>query len=165
MRKKHFKTNRGFTLIEMLVYLALFGILMSGVVITAYGIFESGNRNSAKIMMQEEGNFLMAKIGWALSSISSINSPSVSSSSSTLSVLRVDATTIEIKQSGKDITMTRGGITQTLNNSNVSITNLLFNYTQNTDTEWVTTSFTLETHTSDGKIISQKFQSSRYLRK
>ena len=164
MRKKYLKT-KGFTLIEMLVYLALFGILISGAVITAYSIFESGNRNSAQIMVQEEGNFLIAKINWALSSISTISSPTPSSSSSKLSVVMVDSTTIDIEQSSGDITMTRDGTTQTLNNSNVSISDLLFNYGQNGEIEWITSSFTLYTHTADGKTLSREFQSTKYLRK
>jgi type II secretory pathway pseudopilin PulG len=58
--------NRGFTLIEVVLYIGLFGILVGGVIIAAYQLLEGGDRNQVNILIQEEGTFLNRKINWAL---------------------------------------------------------------------------------------------------
>ena len=57
---------KGFTLIETIVYLALFSILMGGAIVAAFNIFESAGRQQTHTMLQEEGNFLIAKINEAV---------------------------------------------------------------------------------------------------
>jgi len=56
------KKHQGFTLIEVLIYLALFGILFSGLFVCAFTIIENIGRNDTQIMVLEEGDFLLAKI-------------------------------------------------------------------------------------------------------
>ena len=167
MQKEIKKYKKGFTLIEALIYLALFGILMGGAIVAAYNIYESGSRISARIIVLEEGNFLLAKINWALSGISAVNFPLVGSTGSKLLVTTVDSAigSISIESGGTDIVMTQGGVTQTLNNTNVTVDNLLFDYKQNGNVEWITSSFTLNTRTADGKPLSQNFKGTKYLRK
>ncbi|HEY4503406.1 MAG TPA: prepilin-type N-terminal cleavage/methylation domain-containing protein [Candidatus Paceibacterota bacterium] len=157
----------GFSLIEVIVYLALFGILMAGAFTAAYSLLESANRGNAAIIMQEEGNFLLAKINWALSSISEVNSPTLDTSSQNLLVTSINpgVGSIEIELSGDNIVLTRGGITETLNNTNIKASNMLFTYGSNDYVEWLTSSFTLNTMTLDGKAISQNFKSTKYLKK
>ena len=60
------KKQNGFTLIEVLVYIALFGIMMLGIVGVTYAILESTGKGQSRIVMQEVGDFLMGKINWAL---------------------------------------------------------------------------------------------------
>jgi len=56
------KKTHGFTLIEVLVYLALMGLLFSGLFVPAFMIMENIGRNDAQIMVHNEGMFLLAKI-------------------------------------------------------------------------------------------------------
>ncbi|MFA6375994.1 MAG: prepilin-type N-terminal cleavage/methylation domain-containing protein [Candidatus Paceibacterota bacterium] len=56
------KNLHGFTLIEVLIYLALMGLLFSGLFVSAFIIIENIGRNDTQIMVQDEGAFLMAKI-------------------------------------------------------------------------------------------------------
>lgn len=58
--------NKGFTLLETMIYIALFGLIMSGSVVTAYQLLEGGRHNQTAITIQEEGTFLSRKINWAL---------------------------------------------------------------------------------------------------
>lgn len=58
--------NRGFTLLEVLIYLALYCVLIGGAVLAAYNLFEAGGRNETVAMVDEEGQYLTAKIHWAL---------------------------------------------------------------------------------------------------
>jgi type II secretory pathway pseudopilin PulG len=161
------KKNSGFTLIETLVYMTLFVILMGGAVISAFNMFQSSGKNQTKIMIQEEGNFLLAKINWSLSGIQSISFPASGSSGSLLSVTKSDTNigSVDISNIGTDIVMERLGYSATLNNSNVTISNLTFNHENQGGIEWIKTFFTLSTLTPDGKSVSQNFESTKYIRK
>ncbi|MES2059838.1 MAG: prepilin-type N-terminal cleavage/methylation domain-containing protein [Patescibacteria group bacterium] len=58
--------KRGFTLIELVIYIALFGVLMTGASVATYQLLEGGTRNETAVAIQEEGSFLNRKINWAL---------------------------------------------------------------------------------------------------
>jgi len=55
---------RGFTLIETIIYIALFGVLIGGAVASAYQVLEGGGRNQILIEVQQEGTFINRKINW-----------------------------------------------------------------------------------------------------
>jgi type II secretory pathway pseudopilin PulG len=164
--------QNAFTLIETLVYLALFSFLMTGIVVVTYSIFESSDRNQTKIMVQEEGNFLVAKISWALSGTKSfnVNGPEE------LSVEKYDVsgtgtTKIVIKLSGTDshdIYLKYPDEPEPnefqLNNSNVEISNLAF-VRGDTNPEYVRADFKINARTLNGMIVSQDFSMVKYLRK
>lgn len=63
------KNNKGFTLIEVVIYIALFSLLIGSAFVTAYQIIDGTNKISVKTTTQEEGNFLMRKINWALTGL------------------------------------------------------------------------------------------------
>lgn len=58
--------NRGFTLIETLVYIALLGILMGGAMLAVYQLIANVGQVNANIAIEEEANFLLRKVNWAL---------------------------------------------------------------------------------------------------
>ncbi len=68
--KKVTKHKKGFTLIEVIIYTALFSLLMGTAFVTAFGLIEGSGKLSAKTTTQEEGNFVLRKINWALTGIS-----------------------------------------------------------------------------------------------
>jgi len=161
---KH-KSGSGFTLIEVVVYLCLFAILMGGMVTAAYSVFESSDHNQAKIMVQEEGNFLVAKIDWALSGGKAAYSPQPR----ILSVDKYDGSNVVITldNCSGDITsnifLKKGTDCFQLNNSNVQVSNLVF--THNSNPENVEAVFTLSTRTLNGTTISQDFFTTKFLRR
>ncbi len=165
--------KKGFTLIEVVIYLALFGLLMGGAVVSAFSLFESSSRNETSIMLQEEGSFIIAKISATLSGVQTVILPEENLSGSTLSVVKWDVgagNPIVISLSGSDIILShQANPGVPLNNSNVSITNLNFTHTLNTGEgtkpESVTSSFTANTRTRDGRVISKTFTNTDYLRK
>ena len=168
----HTKSDAGFTLIETLVYLALFSFLMTGIIVVVYSIFESSDRNQTKIMVQEEGNFLVAKISWALSAIKgfNVNGPTE------LSVEKWDTsgtgtTEMVIKLSGTDshdIYLKYPDEPEPnefqLNNSNVEISNLNFSRGI-ADQEYIRADFKVNARTLQGAPVSQDFSMIKYLRK
>lgn len=68
--------NRGFTLIETIIYIALLGLLMGGGVVVAYQLLQGTGTVDTKNTVQEEGNFVLAKMRYALGSASGVDSVS-----------------------------------------------------------------------------------------
>lgn len=67
--------NRGFTLIEMVIYVALFAILIGGLMATAQGLWQSAGDTSLKLNVAEEINFVTKKLSWALTGVGLVNLP------------------------------------------------------------------------------------------
>jgi hypothetical protein len=75
MRDQNPKNNTGFTLIEAVIYLALFGIIFSGALAGCYAAMEAGAKNQARATMQNEIGFIAAKINWALAAAQNTQIP------------------------------------------------------------------------------------------
>ncbi len=121
VRAKTKQSRFGFTLIEVLLYLALFGILMGGAIVAAYGLFESGSRNQTQSMVQEEGNFLLAKVEWAF--MSGVTDVSINSSGSELTIDRFSASDVVLEVVAGTLQINTGSGFLPLNNDNVIVIN------------------------------------------
>ena len=129
---KNNSLQRGTTLLETLIYITLLSFIMAGTLISVYQILGSSNSNTSKNVTEQEAGFIMAKINWALSGASAINSPGPNSSSSSLSVTK-DGNTILFASSGNDITIKNGaGSVTVLNSSRSKISTLNFQHIQQT---------------------------------
>lgn len=117
------KNIRGFTLIETVMYIGLFGLLMTGAVVASYEIVRSSSQTSGRNSVQEEGGFVLRKIGWALSGMESYTLPAASE----IAVTKYDGTTAGIKRSGGQIVMREsGGTFLPLTTDDVNVTSLVF---------------------------------------
>ena len=96
------KSGAGFTLIETLLYIALFTIMIGGGLLAAYQIISSADSLSAKSMLAEDANFIIRKIEWALSGALSIGA-----SGSTALITYPDSTTIEFTLDSGNIMLER----------------------------------------------------------
>lgn len=169
MKNTNKKSNKGFTLMETLVYLALFSLLFGGAIVSAYNMFEGFSRGQTHIMMQEEGDFLIGKINWALSGAQSIEVPATGSNGDTLSITKwiTSLNPVVIKLNGSDMTISLSGTSaKVLNNTNVSISNLNFKqeYLGGTNPRSVNFEFTISSRTPNGMPVSQKFSATSYVR-
>jgi type II secretory pathway pseudopilin PulG len=167
-----YRMDSGFTLVEVLVYLGLFTILIGGAVAAAYNVIESSGRNQTMAILQQESTFITGKINWALSGIEGINAPLVGTPSSQLLVTKIDPSIgpLDIRpdlNNINDLQISRNNASsQILNSSNVQLTNLIFNHqTSGSGAEWVTASFTLSARTPNGQMISQNFETTKYVRR
>jgi len=120
-----FPNKKGFALIEMIIYIALFSIMIGGLVVSAFQLMQSGNKTSSRIVVQEEMNFVLKKIDWAITGASDI-SVSVDQKKLTItnSNLTVSPTTIEFDDANNRIKMNNEDITTV----NVHIDRLIFTY-------------------------------------
>ena len=80
---KHQST--GFTLIEVILYVALLGMLLTGAIMAAFVLADASADNLRKIEIQEEGAYLIQKISWAVTNASSV---SVTNGGSMLTVVK-----------------------------------------------------------------------------
>ena len=167
-RNLEVKLPRGFTLIETLVYLALYAIIIVGSLASVYGMFESSAHNETAAMVEEEGDYLIGKIDWALFVAVSIQLPT--NSGNALSVTRSDGRVISIRSVGPNMRIQENASPfQTLNNSNVTISRLQFtraiSVSDGLDPESISVAFTIYATTSDGHVLSRDFSTLQYLRK
>ena len=65
----------GFLLIEVLLYLALFGIIVGGSVSVFYSLLESSESVSQDALVSDEAEFILGKINWMLSGDVTIEEP------------------------------------------------------------------------------------------
>ena len=111
MNKTHFK--KGFTLIETIIYITITGFMISFLVSAAYQLIGSSENISLGVIRNEEANFIIRKIGWAMAGASAINQPAAGEVGTTLSltklnfsdnpiVFEVDSDNLTIKKCSQD---------------------------------------------------------------
>lgn len=125
MIKIEIKNQKGFTLMETLIYIALFGIIMAGAVVGTYNLLEGGNRNINSAKIEEEGTFINRKINWAISGATG----AVVSGGGTKITITKSGLSIVIAQTGTNMTIARNaGAPIELNNDRFKISNTSFSY-------------------------------------
>ena len=125
------KQNSGFTLIETIIYIGLFAVIMTMGLPAVFQLLEGSGQTNGKATVQDEENFVLRKIDWALGSIDPSKSytPSLGTSAM-LSLTRYDGTKVAVRQSGTEVQISEdGGVTYLpLTSSNVSVSALSFTY-------------------------------------
>ena len=111
----------GLTLIEALIYLALFTIVIGGLVTSSYAFIESSDRNEAQAMLQMEQDFLVAQVNRIIHTAASISMPVTNTSATTLVVSEFDGTSRTLGVAAGNLLM-NGKI---LNSSNIFISNFI----------------------------------------
>jgi len=126
------KHQRGFTLIETIIYIALFSVLIGGGLVTVYELIDGSGKLSAKNTVQEEGNFVLRKLNWALTGVSGITSPSSGTPlSNTLSVNKYDGNRINVELNGTKIEIEEsdnGNTFTPITTDNIKVSSLEFEY-------------------------------------
>ena len=93
------RQQTGFTLIEMVIYVALFSLMMTGVLLATYQLLEGGGMTEASVTTQEEGNFVLRKLSWVLtgtSSVAQITTPATGTYAGALALTRADGTKVNM---------------------------------------------------------------------
>ncbi|MFH0890960.1 MAG: type II secretion system protein [Candidatus Liptonbacteria bacterium] len=103
--------RKGFTLLEMVIYIAIFSITIMLVIVVFYRMMDSQDRNRGRLEVETEANFLMQKIRWAVNDTQSISLPAAGATSTQLTVtktgyaqnpisFRLASSTLQISQGG-----------------------------------------------------------------
>ena len=169
------KSDKGFTLLEALIYIALFTLIIGGAMVTVFQIIQGTAANYNHIILQEEANFLLRKINWALSGETTIITPTTSSPSGLLLVTKIvegAPTNLTFQDNANDYACSPNTLclkrTEAfpLNSSNVLVTNITFVRTlgNNGKPDSLTTSLTITT-ADNGREATESFSTTKYLRK
>ena len=158
-------SSPGFTLLEVLLYLGLFAIVIGGLLTSTMMIFLGNDRTQTKIMVQEEMDFLLAKINATAIGAASISQPASGAEGSTLVVTK-SGTPITFTLNAGSIQMQKGvGTPLTLNNSNITVSSLVFKHEgTGSNPESATVVFTLAAMTN-GRVYAETASTTKYLRK
>jgi len=177
MKKSSYTKSKysGFTLIETVIYIALFALIMTGTIVSIYGILGTSSRNQLKAMVQEEGSFLVGKVDWNLNGAKSVE---IKDAGYTLIITKFDGSIskITISPTNKKMSVVKDGIEIDLSNSNVEITcpslseeSSCFTYTESSgegvNTRKISTYINVSSRTSEGMPYSQEFSTIKYLRR
>jgi prepilin-type N-terminal cleavage/methylation domain-containing protein len=155
LRFKNKKHQKGFTLIEMLIYVAIFSVVMGALVTFIQLISQSRVRSQAVLEVNDQGAEISRVITQTLRNSISINIPATSTSASSLSVRTILASTTPTT-----FTVVSGILYKTeganspvaLNNSRVVVSNLNFsNLSKFNSFGSVRTSFALATVSSSSQ--------------
>jgi type II secretory pathway pseudopilin PulG len=96
--------HEGFTLIETLIYIGLFGLVMSAIILATFQLVSSADKIQAKVQAQSDVQFVMAKIDSALNGATGVTSPA----GNTLVLTYPSGPSATFVLSGETMTLDRG---------------------------------------------------------
>lgn len=94
--------TRGFTLLEVIIYIALFSIIMGGASTASYALVEGAENRHAALSREQEGTFINRKLNWELTNASDVYAP-------TAAQLRIEPGAVVFSQVGETLYISRGG--------------------------------------------------------
>ena len=162
---------RAFTLIESLLYIALFGLLLQGAVAGVSAITETAGRNQARTLLETEGGFLVSKITYDIDHSESISAPTLYSSTATLQTISDTGTSVTIQRSGTFLIRTESALSSTtdteiLSSNAISVDSISFALSPDTYNSLAPAFLQIELQisasSSSGRTISQHFSSIAY---
>lgn len=134
------KNNQGFTLVETIVYIAIFAIVAGALVTFILNINSSRLHSQTMLEVKGHGADLMRTLTTAIKNATAINSPGTGSNSGVLSINTPDVTKnpTVFSANGEALFITEGVNTAlALTNNKVKITNLTFTNLTRTGTKGV----------------------------
>ena len=161
-----YSRTRGFTLIEVLIYLALYALMFSGALSAVYGVIGSSARDVTASTIEEEGDFVLAKFDVATREADAM--PYSPGTSTSISFGRSDGSSVSFARCGSGICEAVSPRTsERLNDPDTSVSSLTYFVANEslagTNKTSVMLSFMLSATTSDGHVLSRKFYSLDYL--
>jgi len=145
--------SRGYTLIEMVIYISLLAILVIAVVFVLLGIVRSYDRLNTELELQSNLASSLEAISREIQQSDLVNETS-STFDANPGVLYLDNGGIvsEIELSGGDITLTRDSVlVGSLNTDDIEVTNLTFRYLNGFFSDAIKVEMTIE---ADGRTVN-----------
>jgi Tfp pilus assembly protein PilW len=141
------KYKKGFSLVETIVYIAIFSIFITGTVSFMSGVSASRLNNQMVLEINDQGSKVMKTITQSLRNASQVNSPTIGNTALNLSLTTSLATTSPtvFSEIAGVLYMTEGsGSAIALTNNKVVVSGLLFsNLSRPSTTNIIKISFTL----------------------
>lgn len=150
----HFNMNKGFTLIELILYTAILSIVLSAFSLFAWDTINNGAKNNTEAEVFSQARFISERIKYEIRNASGINSVSANSislsnfnSSLNPTVISLTSGNVQIKQGSSSTT--------SLNSPDMTISSLVFTNNSSVDnkTKNISFQFTLNSISSRQEFI------------
>ena len=155
--------KNGFTILELLVYIAILAFLIGGGVASAFAVIDFSEKNKVDINVQAEGQFLTRKIEWALTDatpgagiinpLPTLSGDFLETDKNGVGIIRID-----VDASGRARISVAGDPALEITNDRVQVQNLLFEHIPPDGTKPEAIHATFD-------INGVSFSTTRYLRK
>ncbi|MEI6843152.1 MAG: type II secretion system protein [bacterium] len=132
MKKNSIQKNSGFTLIETIIYVAIFGMVIVGLAEFALSLNSYRMRTQVMLEVSDQGASLVRTITQSVRNGTAINSPVVGNSAGVLSIATASSSTnpTTFSASGEVLYMVEGTSSAVaLTNNKVKVSNLVFSNT------------------------------------
>lgn len=126
------KNQKGFTYIELILYIALITVFLGALVFYAWGVIGSGSKSTTEQEVFSQARFVSERIKYEIRNATGINSVSGTSISLTTSIAGTNPTIIDLV--GGNVRIKQGvGLATNINSSDVIISSLTFTNYSSTD--------------------------------
>lgn len=147
--------KKGFTLIELIFYIALFSVFFVSLFLVLNIFYENKNKNSVTIEVEQQGLLISQVISQEIRNSQSIISPTIGDNSSSLSLQSFDVSRSPIVfylDSGTLILSENGSVIDNLNSNRIIVSNLNFVNNSIVDNiQGISFSFTVSYKNNSGK--------------
>ncbi len=164
------KLQKGFSLIEAIVYLGLFSILMSSGIMAAVSITDTLTRDQTLLEINDEHTAIQSKLDWLFANTATVTEPPLGTDGQTLSAQPADvsiADTLNLTLDDSTLTLWRDANPTGLHSSNVSISNLKASHkkviSHGAKLETVELHFTLSARAPTGIVLSRDISDTYYV--
>ncbi len=138
-------SRRGFSLLELLIYISVIGIIMLFISGIFLSLGQGRGRIEARATVDSNVRFVMEKIAQVLKGASTVTTPSGAGTATSSLVTTVGSDTITYDLSGGQVRRRVGsGAREPINSSEANVTALTFTRLENTNTVLTTTVVTIE---------------------
>ncbi|MDO8537148.1 MAG: type II secretion system protein [bacterium] len=165
------RPRRGFTLIETVIYIGLFSIITSFVLVVFYQIIGGQNQQRNRVEVDSEANFMMQKMMWGIMGATAINQPALNATSATLSVTKYNyaQNPIVFDIGSRNLRITKASGTPVfLGSSRIYVNQLIFEHLPQVQSAPEAVKITMQVVTSDIErpvVASTTLTNTIYLRK
>ena len=137
--------TKGFTLIELILYIAIITIVMSALIPFAWNIIEGSAKSSVEQEVSSQARYVSERIKYEIRNATSINTPAPGASGSVLILNTSPSTIIDLNSSKVRISDDGGPLTN-LNSNETEVSGLNFTSYQSSDgkTKHIQFSFTVD---------------------
>lgn len=151
-------TMRGVTLLETLLYLALFAFMLTGTFISLANMHESATRIDASARLTDEGNFLLHRLRYIVHAADSISVPARGEQQTRL-ILLLPTGSVSIRAQEGRLMYEQDGSLFPLTGSEITVSDLSFERESGTPGRpaALVISFTLFARTATGGVFSRTF--------
>ena len=125
MVNKRQKIEKGFSIIEMMIYLSLFAFITATSVLTSYQLSSANQNLGLEISLLEEAEFILGKINWLISDNQEIIKPISNTGSEILSVKKEGLDFLVYLNNGFVLIESNGEVYE-LNSGDFEFKNLFF---------------------------------------